>query len=151
VLVQNDRLAVDKPGQQVFELKEPDEDDKRYFVISDEIAVSFERDENDNVIGMKMYQAGMTFDIPKEGAEIAPEIPLDVLQKYLSSYRSEELKITVEVLVQNNLLSADVPGQMVYELHPPDDGGMWVFRLAPDISVRFNETPTGQADSLTMY
>jgi len=55
VLVQNDRLAVDVPGQQVFELKEPDEEGKWYFVISNEIAVSFESDENDNVISMKMY------------------------------------------------------------------------------------------------
>jgi hypothetical protein len=151
VLVQNDRLAVDVPGQQVFELKEPDEEGKWYFAVSNEIAVSFERDDNDNIIGMKMYQAGMTFDLPKEGVEIAPEIPLDELQKYLGSYRSEELKVTVEVLIQNNRLALDVPGQMIYELYPPDDDGMWVFRVTPDIKVRFNETPGGQVDSLTMY
>jgi CubicO group peptidase (beta-lactamase class C family) len=151
VLVQNDRLAVDIPGQQVFELKEPDEEGKWYFVISDEIAVSFESDENDNIIGMKMYQAGMTFDIPREGVEIAPEIPLDELQKYLGSYRSEELQVTVEVLIQNNRLAIDVPGQMVYELYPPDENDKWVFRVTPDISVSFNETPAGQVDSLTMY
>jgi CubicO group peptidase (beta-lactamase class C family) len=151
VLVQNDRLAVDVPGQQVFELKEPDEEGKWYFVISNEIAVSFESDENDNVIGMKMYQAGMTFDLPREGVEIAPEIPLDELQKYLGSYRFEELQVTVEVLIQNNRLAIDVPGQMVFELYPPDENDKWVFRVTPDISVSFNETPTGQVDSLTMY
>jgi CubicO group peptidase (beta-lactamase class C family) len=151
VLVQNDRLAIDVPGQQVFELKEPDEEGKWYFVISNEIAVSFERDEDDNVIGMKMYQAGMTFDLPREGVEIAPEIPLDELQKYLGSYRSEELQVTVEVVIQNNRLAIDVPGQMVYELYPPDENDRWVFRITPDISVSFNETPAGQVDSLTMY
>jgi len=151
VLVQKDRLAVDIPGQQVFELKEPDEEGKWYFVISNEIAVSFESDENDNVIGMKMYQAGLTFDLPREGVEIAPEIPLDELQKYLGSYRSEELQVTVEVLIQNNRLAIDVPGQMAYELYPPDENDKWVFRVTPDISVSFNETPTGQVDSLTMY
>ncbi|MGB5925869.1 MAG: serine hydrolase [Dehalococcoidia bacterium] len=151
VLVQNDRLAVDVPGQQVFELKEPDEEGKWYFVISNEIAVSFESDENDNVIGMKMYQAGMTFDLPREGVEIAPEIPLDELQKYLGSYRFEELQVTAEVLIQNNRLAIDVPGQMVYELYPPDENDKWVFRITPDVSVSFNETPTGQVDSLTMY
>ena len=151
VLVQNNRLAVDVPGQQVFELKEPDEAGKWYFVISSDVAVSFERDENDNVIGMKMYQAGMTFDLPREGVEIAPEIPLDQLQKYLGSYRSEDLQITVEVLIQNNRLAIDVPGQMVYELYPPDENDKWAFRVTPDISVSFNETATGQVDSLTMY
>jgi len=151
VLVQNDRLAIDIPGQQVFELKEPDEEGKWYFVISNEIAVSFETGENDNVIGMKMYQAGMTFDLPREGVEIAPEIPLDELQKYLGSYRSEELQVTVEVLIQNNRLAIDVPGQMVYELYPPDENDKWVFRVTPNISVSFNETSTGQVDSLIMY
>jgi CubicO group peptidase (beta-lactamase class C family) len=151
VLVQNDRLAVDVPGQQIFELKEPDQEGKWYFVISNEIAVSFERDEADNVIGMKMYQAGMTFDLPKEGFEIVAEIPLDELQKYLGSYRSEQLGITIEVLIQNNRLAADVPGQMVYELYPPDEEGMWFFRVTPDISLRFNETLDGEVESLTMY
>jgi len=113
--------------------------------------VSFERDEDDNVIGMKMYQVGMTFDLPREGVEIAPEIPLDELQKYLGSYRSEELQVTVEVVIQNNRLAIDVPGQMVFELYPPDGNDRWVFRVTPDLSVSFNETPAGQVDSLTMY
>jgi len=151
VMVQNDRLAVDVPGQQVFELKEPDQEGKWYFVVSNEIAVSFERDENDNVIGMKMYQSGMAFDLPREGVEIAAEIPLDELQKFLGSYHSEQLGMTAKVLVQNNRLAVDVPGQMIYELYPPDDKGLWFFRVTPDISLKFNETPTGQVDSLTMY
>jgi CubicO group peptidase (beta-lactamase class C family) len=151
VLVQNGRLAVDVPGQQVFELKEPDEEGKWYFAISNEIAVSFESDESDNVIGMKMYQSGMTFDLPREGVEIAAEIPLDELQKYLGSYRSEQLGITVEVLVQNKRLAVDVPGQMVYELYPPDEAGRWAFRVTPEISLSFSETPEGEVESLTMY
>jgi CubicO group peptidase (beta-lactamase class C family)/outer membrane lipoprotein-sorting protein len=151
VLVQNDRLAVDVPGQQVFELKEPDQEGKWYFVITDEIAVSFERDENDNVVGMKMYQAGLTFELPREGFEVPPEIPLEELQKYLGSYRSEELGITAEVVIQNNRLAVDVPGQMVYELHPPDEEGRWVFRTTPEISVQFNQTADGEVESLTMY
>jgi len=151
VLVQNDRLAVDVPGQQVFELKEPDQEGKWYFAISNEIAMSFERDEADNVIGMKMYQSGMTFDLPREGFEIAPDIPLEELQRYLGSYRSEEMKVTVEVLIQNNRLAADIPGQMVYELYPPDEDGMWFFRVTPGISLSFSETPDGNVESLTMY
>jgi CubicO group peptidase (beta-lactamase class C family) len=151
VLVQNGRLAIDIPGQNVFELKEPDEEGKRYFVISDEIAVSFERDENDNVIAMYMYQGGGTFDLPREGVWIEPEIPLDKLQKYLGSYRFEELQMNFEVLIQNNRLAVNVPGEMVYELYPPDENDRWFFRVTPTISVSFNETPAGQVDSLTLY
>jgi hypothetical protein len=76
---------------------------------------------------------------------------LGELQKFLGSYRSEQLGITVEVLIQNNRLAADVPGQMVYELYPPDEEGMWFFRVTPDISLSFSETPDGNVESLTMH
>ena len=151
VLIQNDRLAVDVPGQQIFELKEPDEEGKWYFVISDEIAISFERDDTGNVIGMKLYQAGYVFELPREGVEVAPEIPLEELQKYLGSYHSEELGVTVEVLIQNNRLAVDWPGEMVYEMYPPDEEGIWVFRVSEDFTLRFNETPDGLIESLTYY
>ncbi len=151
VLVQNDRLAVDVPGQQIYELKEPDEEGKWYFAITDTIAVSFDRDDKGNVIGMKLYQAGYTFELPREGVEIAAEIPLEELQKYLGSYHSEELGVTVEVLIQNNRLAVDWPGEMVYELYPPDEEGIWVFRVSEGFTLRFNETTDGQVESLTYY
>lgn len=151
VLIQNGRLAIDVPGQQVFELKEPDGEGKWYFAISNEIAVSFDRDENGNVIGMKLYQAGMFFELPRKGVEITPEIPLEELQKYLGSYRSEPLGITVEVLIQNNRLALDIPGQMVYELYPPDEEDKWAFRISKEISLTFNETQDGRIESLTLH
>ena len=36
-------LAVDVPGQMVFELNDPDELGKRHFVLTGDIAVSFDR------------------------------------------------------------------------------------------------------------
>jgi len=151
VLVQDGRLAVDIPGQQIFELKQPDEEGKWYFMISNEIAISFERDDTGNVISMKLYQAGYVFELPREGIEVAPEIPLEELQKYLGSYHSEELGVTVEVLVQNNRLAVDWPGEMVYEMYPPDEEGIWVFRVSEDFALRFNKTPDGFIESLTYY
>ena len=151
VLVQNGRLAVDVPGQMVYELKEPDEEGKWYFAVTDQIAVSFDRDEAGDVTGMKMYQAGLTFELPREGVEIPAEIPLEELQKYLGSYRLEEAGVTLEVLIQNNRLAVDIPGEMAYELYPPDEQGLRYFRATPEISVRFNETPEGQVESLSMF
>jgi len=151
VLIQNDRLAVDIPDQQIFELKDPDEEGKWYFMISNEIALSFERDNTGNVTAMKLHQAGYVFELPREGVEIAPEIPLEELQKYLGSYHSEELGVTVEVLIQNNRLAVDWPGELVYEMYPPDEEGIWVFRVSEDFTLRFNETPDGRIESLTYY
>ncbi len=151
VLVQNGRLAVDVPGQQVYELKNPDTEGKWYFSISNEIAVSFERDDEGNVISMKMYQSGLTFELPRKGVEMAPEIPLEELHRYLGSYRSEELDVTAKVLIQNNRLAIDWPGEMVYELYLPDQTGLWVFLISERFVLRFNETPGGKIESLTYY
>ncbi|HEX74685.1 MAG TPA: serine hydrolase [Dehalococcoidia bacterium] len=149
VLVQNERLAVDVPGQQIFELKEPDEEGKWYFAISNTIAVSFDSNDEGNVIGMKLHQAGYVFELPRKGVEIVAEIPIEELQKYLGSYHSDELGVTVEVLIQNNRLAIDWPGEMVYELYLPDEEGVWVFRVSEDFTVRFNETQDEQIESLT--
>jgi len=151
VFVQNNRLAVNVPGQQMYELKDPDEEGKRYFVITNEIAVSFDRDEGGNITGMKIYQSGMVFDLPRKGTDIKPEIPLEELQKYLGSYRFEQIEVTAKVLIQNNRLAIDIPGQMAFELYLPDEEGIWVFRISPDISLRFNETKDGRIESLTLY
>lgn len=150
ILVQQGHLALDAAGEAIYELKEPDTEGKWHFVISDEIAVSFDRDENGEVIVMNIHQSGLTFEIPREGVEIKPEIDLDKLQKYLGFYHSEQLGLTAEVLIQNNRLAIDIPGQMVYELYPPNEEGDWVFRVSKDITLKFNETPDGQIDSLTL-
>lgn len=151
VLVQNNRLAIDVPGQMVYELKTPDKNGKWFFTVSDQIAVSFDREATGKVTGMKMYQSGMVFELPREGYEIQPEIPLSELYKYLGAYQSEQLKMTVDVRVQNNRLAVDIPGQMVYELMPPDPEGKWTFRVTSAISVSFGQNSAGQIDSMTMY
>jgi len=44
-----------------------------------------------------------------------------------------------------------VPGQMSYELVPPDGEGKWYFRATGEISLAFSETADGQIEALTMY
>jgi hypothetical protein len=149
-MVQNNRLAIDVPGQQIYELKEPDSEGKWYFVLTKDIAVSFERD-NGNITMMKLYQAGLTFELPKKGVEIPSEDPIEGVEKYLGNYHSDELEITAEVLIQNNNLAIDWPGTMVCELYPPDEEGIWVFRISEDFGLGFNETADGTVDSLTYY
>ena len=152
VLEQGGHLAVDVPGQQVYALKPPDEDGKWWFALPVGIAVSFNRDEDDRVISMMMYQAGYEFEMPRVGVELPAEIPLDELQKFLGSYRFEKIGGNATVLISNNRLAVDVPGQMVYELYPPDDDGRWPFRVKKqEIQVRFNANDDGAIESMTMY
>jgi len=100
---------------------------------------------------MKMYQSGMTFELPRKGVEQEAEIPLGELEKYAGDYCSEELEVTASVLIQNNRLAIDWPGEMIYELYPPDEDGIWVFRISDRFSLVFNENQDGEVESLTYY
>ena len=135
----NGVLAVDVPGQMLYELKPPDEEDKWYFAITDQVAISFEKDDEGRVVGMRFHQAGMTFELPREGVEIEPDIPLVELERYLGAYHCISSDTTAIFIIKNNRLAADWPKQMVYELFPPTEEGDWVFRVTDTIRLRFTE------------
>lgn len=139
VLIKGDALAVDVPGQMVYELKPPDENGKWYFAVTDQIAVSFVLDEEGRPRAMKMYQAGLTFELPREGVQHELEVSMEEVGPLLGSYQAEEAPMAVRVLIQHGRLAIDVPGQMVYELHLPDDEGRWVFRATDAIHATFEE------------
>jgi CubicO group peptidase (beta-lactamase class C family) len=150
VLEQNGRLAVDVPGQTIYELEPPDEEGKRQFVITDQVKVKFNRDGRGEVYSFIFFQSGYKFEVPRQGTELPVEIDLDAARRYLGLYHADELNTDIRVLVQNNRLALDVPGQMVYELYPPDDEDRWVFRIRDGLWVRFNEGDAGEVISLTM-
>jgi CubicO group peptidase (beta-lactamase class C family) len=68
VRFRNGRLALDIPDQLIYELKDPDKDGRRYFVVSDTVAVSFKKDAAGKVVSMTLYQGGMTFELPRDTA-----------------------------------------------------------------------------------
>ncbi len=135
VTVKDAVLFVDVPGQQNYELKPPAEDGKRTFAVSDAVAVRFDR-HGGKVNTMHMYQGGFDFELFREGYTPEPEVPLASLDPLLGDYESPVLG-RAKVLVRNNRLAIDVPKQMVYELFPPDDAGMWRFRVKKEIAIEF--------------
>jgi CubicO group peptidase (beta-lactamase class C family) len=133
VQVKDGSLAVDVPGQMLFELKDPNEDGKWYFALTDTIAVSFDKNDDGEIELMHMYQGGMDMEFPREGFEIKGELPLAELKPYLGKYRFEEEDQIITLVIKNNRLAVDVPGQMVFELAPPDENGKWAFRALRDV------------------
>jgi len=144
-------LSIDVPGQMDYELKAPEEDGKWFFAMTDQIAISFVREDQGAVIGLKMYQGGMTFELPREGVVQEAEIDLDTLRPYLASYRSEEADLTFEVKILHQRLAVDVPGEMVYQLFPPDDAGQWVFRVTDRTAVSFDQADNGEVTAMTLF
>ncbi|MGI9517027.1 MAG: serine hydrolase, partial [Pirellulaceae bacterium] len=143
-------LAVDVPGQRNFELKAPDEDGKWYFALTDQIAVSFDTDENGNSKSLTMYQAGFEFECLREGVEREPEIPLDQITPWLGRYRDSDNEVDVEMIIYNNRLAAKADGQGPMEFLPPDEDGVWNLAAKPEqASLRFNLDDDGNVISVT--
>lgn len=149
VLVQNDFLAVALPGQGIFELAEPDENGRRSFRLTTAVGVSFEESEAGEVIGMRVHQADLAFELIRRGYVVPPEVPLAKLQEYLGPYRSETGEAEVTLIVQNNRLTIDWSDRMIFELRPPDEAGIWRFRLGNTSAVRFDRTEDGTVESMT--
>ena len=151
VLSKDGKLAVDVPGQTVYELKDPDEHGKWLFALTDTIAVSFERDEAGKVVMMRMHQAGFDFEVPRKGAVFEPEIDPAELKKFEGKYFSQNMNQELTVLIQHQRLAVDVPGQMVFELTPPDEAGHRSFRIRKEMAVVFNSEKDGRIGSMTYY
>jgi len=151
VTIQNGALAVDIPNQLVFELEEPDEEGKWHFKLIDQIAVSFELDDNGNVTAMKLHEAGYVNELPRGAPPQEESYPED-MEKYVGTYQTEDPNVTMRVVIHDGRLALDIPGQPIeLELYPPDEEGKWYIRVNPTVAVSFNETDDGKIDSLTLH
>jgi CubicO group peptidase (beta-lactamase class C family) len=150
VLQRDGKLALDVPGQMVFELLPPDETGRRTFAMTDQVAVQFNHAEDGPARSLTIFQAGMAFELPRQGVEMPLEIDLDDARRFLGRYHSEQLDANLRVLIQNNRLAIDVPGQMIYELHAPDEEERWVFRVRDTIWARFEADDQGRITAMAM-
>jgi CubicO group peptidase (beta-lactamase class C family) len=147
VRVENGKLGVDVPGQMFFTLKEPDKDGKRSFDLTDQIAVSFDRDDKGAVRALRMFQSGLVFLLPREGAApddwSPPAEPLAA--QYIGAYTFTPAKQDWTVRAPDGRLTIEVPGQTEYLLAAPDAEGWRRFLSMPENRVRFLR----DADGLT--
>jgi CubicO group peptidase (beta-lactamase class C family) len=143
------KLAVDVPGQMLYTLKEPDAEGRWTFEITDEVAVTFQRDAQGRVVGLTMLQSGLTFEAPREGVDTPVEIDLEDAQRFVGTYKHPAFEKPLAVSIRNKRLAIDIPGQMVCELHAPDAEGRRVFRVNDKLHVIFREEPDGSVSGLS--
>jgi len=154
VLAKNGRLALNLPEQIVVLLQEPDEEGLWRLDIDPSIAVSFVRNDVDDVVVLHWHQAGNIFEVPR--GEAPEEEPLDEesVRKYLGLYTrpEEQGSEPVEVLIHNEHLALKIPEvSIVLELYPPDENGQWAMRLNPVVSISFQENADGDTVSFTSH
>jgi secernin len=150
VLIQNGHLAVDVPGQMVFELNEPDEEGLWYFAITNTVAVSFEIDNENRVVGMKMHQ---TTEIPRkdiQSEEMFEDIPEEFIP-YLGKYALPVGNVEMTVLMQNGHLALEMPNQIIIELGPPDSKGKWYFTIDDKTSVSFEKDDADKVKAMKLH
>ncbi|MHC4209592.1 MAG: serine hydrolase domain-containing protein [Planctomycetota bacterium] len=157
VKVRNGHLAVDIPSQLVFELRDADEQGRWHFMMTEDVAVSFERGADGTIDLMKIHQGGMTFEVPRKGtaraAEMAKalEIPEADVGHLIGWYYHPERDVNIEVLWRDSRLWLIVPGLPDLELLPPDDENRWAIRLQPVVLFTFDKGDDGAIASITRW
>lgn len=147
VQIKDGKLAVDVPGQMLYTLDPPDEDGRRSFEATDQVAVSFDKNDAGEIIALRLHQSGMSFELMRVGVELEPEVSEAEVSELLGTYTEEESGNTATVLIsQNGRLAIDVPKQMVYELELPDDEGDYHFRINHELFANFEA-----GESLTVH
>ncbi len=75
VFVRDGKLVLDVPSQLAFELQPPDDEGRWAFaMLPDKVQASFDRDEQGKVIGLRLYQAGQVYEVPRQGTDRAWEL-----------------------------------------------------------------------------
>lgn len=149
VKMKDGNLAVDVPGQTLYELKAPNDEGKWLFALTDTIAVSFNR-KDEKVVSMSFYQGGMEPEFLREDYEPKPESPLGVTAPIVGKYRDEEAKLDIDVSVKKGRLVVNTGGRGVFTLLPPDEAGKWALRPRPDaVQITFNKNDDGTVKSMT--
>ena len=151
VSARDGRLFLEIPGQGALELRPPDAEGFRALAASPQAGVSFSRRPEFGVTAMIFRRGAMSFELPRKGIVLPPEIPLEELRKFLGEYHGDELDETLEIVIKNNSLALKISGQKTYELRPPDAEGKRFFRVAPLVYLVFKESETGGVESFTYH
>ena len=149
VRFRNGRLALDIPDQLAFELKEPGKDGRRQFAISDQIAITFQKDDAGKVIALTLFQGGATFEMPRSKPVLG--LTKEAAAKYLGHFEREEDKVIVEILQQQDgTLAIRVPvAKTDLELMPRADKKTWELRQQPSVTIAFQEDAAGKVVTFT--
>jgi hypothetical protein len=151
VVIREGKLAIDVPGQMVYELLDPDESGRRQFALTDQISASFTMDATGAVLGLTYHQGGMDLELLREGFVPQVEVHAGEADPFLGQYHFAPANLHATVIVQNGRLAVDVKGQLIFVLTRAEDEGVWKARATDQITVTFEVGEDGMASSMTMY
>ncbi|MDQ7816388.1 MAG: transglutaminase domain-containing protein [Melioribacteraceae bacterium] len=71
--------------------------------------------------------------------------------QYVGKYTNLESARTFSVLVKENSLSVDIPGQATLPFNPPGEKDKWQCKIAPQLSISFTRDPGGKIIEMKLY
>jgi hypothetical protein len=69
-------------------------------------------------------------------------------QPYLGAYHGE---LQLKVIVQNGLLTVDIPGKVLLALNDPDENGIWYSKVAPTVFFEFSKNEEGRVTGMILH
>jgi secernin len=151
ILVKDGKLAVDIPGQRTVTVKEPDEESRWYFTITNRIAISFVKDTNDGITAMKFHEASRLRK--KQNPEDKISADADVPEKvkgFLGTYPVPGGRSEYSIIFKNENLALAIPGRDPIDLKPPDEKGRWHFANDPDTCITFVRNKSDKVTALNI-
>jgi CubicO group peptidase (beta-lactamase class C family) len=121
ILVNDGQLAIDIPGQLSSDLLRPDEEGRWTSALTDRVSISFQRDDRGAVVSLTVHQGDFHFEVPRNGVEIAPEVPTEELEKYVGTFVRAKGGKRVKLSIQRGRLAMEDKGNLL-AFNTPDAG-----------------------------
>jgi CubicO group peptidase (beta-lactamase class C family) len=156
VVMLHQKLAVDIPGQMVFELSEPDADGWRFMLFDPRSKLKFEQSGTEEATAI-LFQAPGSTEIervprmPDLGEQVAAKLPKE-FHRYFGYYWDEEGQAEVKFYEFEGTLTASHPKVPVpLKFSGPDADGFWTMDLNPTVRIRFVEGESGEITSYEVH
>ncbi len=156
VVMLHQKLAVDIPGQMVFELSEPDADGWRYMLFEPRSKLKFEQSGMEEATAILFQPPGSTEiervpRMPDVGEQVAAKLP-EKFHRYFGYYWDEEGQAEVKFYQLEGALAASHPKVPVpLKFSGPDAVGFWTMDLNPTVRIRFVEGDSGEITSYEVH
>ena len=150
IRIVDDGLELNVPSQRAFALNNRGSDGRWTFELTDQIALSFNRNPQGAVVGLVMHQSGFSFQVPRKGHEEAVVIPGDELEQYLGGYIRKQGGKKVQIVINRGRLAMNDKGTLL-DFETPDKHGHASLRDRPDWGATFKRDAEGVVESFVFH
>jgi secernin len=150
VKVQNNSLAVDIPGQGVVELKDADQEGLWYFKVSNRVAVSFIKKEEESPSALRFHETAVFPRKKVEKEEFEMGIP-ETFLPYIGTYSIPMSQAEFSVLAMDDRLALQTSDGEIIELKETDQEGRWIFAEDGSTAVSFSSNREGKISAMNLH